>query len=924
MMKIRPRNKRMSSGLLKLKPAKRNIDVQGKWKAVELDPSIFSEEGLEGLVCFEELTDYSLLDSKKAAAKAEKEMLKEEEARKKKKKKKKTKKRKASEGEEGGEKVDVESKEEEKTAEPAKKKAKKKNKKLTAEESDQPDKTSVEVTQKDVAAGEEGGKDETPKEEASQDTAITSEPDAQSKPTKKSIKKKKKKKKKQKQQVKNENIPEAQPNQESPSESQRLEKDKSTQDKVPKPPKNKKQINNWTNAVRSGSDDKNADVSAWKDLFVPPPVLKALSSLGFSSPSPIQALVLPPAIRDRMDILGAAETGSGKTLAFGIPMIHAILEWRKSSEKPLDDDTESPTEVQSLYLPAVDESTIDEEEEQDDVEAEGEEGESITEEDQGDTDEHDSEDEQDDIEDEEDDIEDEQDDIEDEQDDIEEKDGDERRCVKVIENVEFGFETTAEAEEAAAGRRQPLLGLVLTPTRELAVQVKHHIDAIAKFTNIKTAIVVGGMAQQKQRRILNHRPEIVVATPGRLWDLIQERHPHLVNLRLLKCLVIDEADRMVERGHFAELDSLLEMLKTVHYNPKRQTFVFSATLTMACTLPKRVLQKKKKNLDQRNKLEVLMQKVGIKSKPKIVDLTRKEATVETLTETRIHCQKEEKDFYLYYFLLQYPGRTMVFANSIDCIKRLNSLLVILDRTPLPLHANMHQKQRLKNLERFAERESCVLLTTDVAARGLDIPNVQHVIHYQVPRTSETYVHRSGRTARATKEGLSLLLMGPDDMMNFKKIYRALGKDEDLPMFPIETKCMEAIKERVNLARRIEKIEFHNSREKHHNSWFRQAAKALEVDLDDDLLIGGARDEDGDREQQKVVKGMKKHLKHLISQPVFKRGIMTKYPTQMGRLSLSNMPLAGRESAITRVSMQEEKQKLKKGVPPQRRKEQQQQ
>lgn len=132
-------------------------------------------------------------------------------------------------------------------------------------------------------------------------------------------------------------------------------------------------------------------------------------------------------------------------------------------------------------------------------------------------------------------------------------------------------------------------------------------------------------------------------------------------------------------------------------------FVFSATLTMAHSLPSRLLQKRKK-LENRNKLETLMEKVGIKSKPKVIDLTRKEATVETLTETHINCQKDEKDFYLYYFLLQYPGRTMVFANSIECIKRLNSLLVIMDYSPLPLHANMHQKQRLKNLERFAEKD----------------------------------------------------------------------------------------------------------------------------------------------------------------------------------------------------------------------------
>lgn len=167
---------------------------------------------------------------------------------------------------------------------------------------------------------------------------------------------------------------------------------------------------------------------------------------------------------------------------------------------------------------------------------------------------------------------------------------------------------------------------------------------------------------------------------------------------------------MVEKGHFSELENLLEMLNTSQFNPKRQTFIFSATLTMVHSLPLRLQQQQKKKkktagkTEQRSKLQLLMEKVGIKDKPKIVDLTRKEATVETLTETRIICSKEEKDFYLYYFLRRYPGRTMVFANSIDCIKRLNALLLILGRSPLALHANMHQKQRLKNLERFAEKD----------------------------------------------------------------------------------------------------------------------------------------------------------------------------------------------------------------------------
>lgn len=168
--------------------------------------------------------------------------------------------------------------------------------------------------------------------------------------------------------------------------------------------------------------------------------------------------------------------------------------------------------------------------------------------------------------------------------------------------------------------------------------------------------------------------------------------------------MIDEADRMVEKGHFAELENLLEMLGTSQFNPGRQTFVFSATLTMEHSLPARLQQKKRKKTEQRSRLQLLMEKVGIKGKPKVIDLTRREATVETLTETRINCTKEEKDLFLYYFLLQYPGRSMVFANSIDCIKRLSALLQILDCAPLPLHANMHQKQRLKNLERFAEAD----------------------------------------------------------------------------------------------------------------------------------------------------------------------------------------------------------------------------
>uniref|UniRef100_A0A2I3H1B1 ATP-dependent RNA helicase DDX24 n=1 Tax=Nomascus leucogenys TaxID=61853 RepID=A0A2I3H1B1_NOMLE len=394
--------------------------------------------------------------------------------------------------------------------------------------------------------------------------------------------------------------------------------------------------------------------------------------------------------------------------------------------------------------------------------------------------------------------------------------------------------------------KRPLLGLVLTPTRELAVQVKQHIDAVARFTGIKTAILVGGMSTQKQQRMLNRRPEIVVATPGRLWELIKEKHYHLRNLRQLSSNVVE---------------------------------FFSATLTLVHQAPARILHKKHtKKMDKTAKLDLLMQKIGMRGKPKVIDLTRNEATVETLTETKIHCETDEKDFYLYYFLMQYPGRSLVFANSISCIKRLSGLLKVLDIMPLTLHACMHQKQRLRNLEQFARLEDCVLLATDVAARGLDIPKVQHVIHYQVPRTSEIYVHRSGRTARATNEGLSLMLIGPEDVINFKKIYKTLKKDEDIPLFPVQTKYMDVVKERIRLARQIEKSEYRNFQACLHNSWIEQAAAALEIELEEDMYKGGKADQQEERRRQKQMKVLKKELRHLLSQPLFTESQKTKYPT----------------------------------------------
>ncbi|NXL93835.1 DDX24 helicase, partial [Alectura lathami] len=796
-MKIKKGRRFTSSTKLKRK----GIEVLGKWKTVEIDPNLFADEQFRDIVCLEELTEYKLVSSNKVGKINER-------------------KRKAEDLSEEG------SEEEDEPVISPKKKKKRKDTRTRTDTSD--DASAAEV---DVPVDEETRHEEVIEGVNHEDHGHVAE---NTSATKNAAKKKKKK----------------------------VAKNKISQVQEPIPSvTTSKKVKNWTTEVLSASTDHQADVSAWKDLFVPKPVLKALSYLGFSAPTPIQALALPSAIRDNMDVLGAAETGSGKTLAFAIPMIHSVLEWQKSNSSTSRNDSVSKEFHQHHEETRWENEDEAEKQNHQQVEDSGDEDDaSFT-----------------------------------------------TSSVEVLENAEF--DSSDKGHTVGLHKKRPLLGLVLTPTRELAVQVKHHIDAVAKFTGIKTAILVGGMAAQKQERVLNRKPEIVIATPGRLWELIKEKHPHLSNLRQLRCLVIDEADRMVERGHFLELSQLLEILNDSQYNPKRQTFVFSATLTLVHQTPSRILQKKNaKKMDKKTKLEMLMEKVGIKGKPKVIDLTRKEATVETLMETRIYCDTNEKDYYLYYFLLQYPGRTMVFANSIDCIKRLNSLLTILNCDPLPLHANMHQKQRLKNLERFAERESCVLLTTDVAARGLDIPNVQHVIHYQVPRTSELYVHRSGRTARAANEGLSLLLIGPDDLINFRKIYKTLEKSEDLPFFPVESKYMTSIKERVNLARQIEKAEFFNSRAKQHDSWLQQAAEALEVDLDDDIFMGKKASEQEESQKQKMLKGMKKQLKHMLSQPLFKVFMKTKYPTQSGKLLLPQTSAGNSESALGIVSKKQARRK----------------
>ncbi|XP_017468448.1 PREDICTED: ATP-dependent RNA helicase DDX24 [Rhagoletis zephyria] len=585
------------------------------------------------------------------------------------------------------------------------------------------------------------------------------------------------------------------------------------------------------------------DLEGWNGLGVPQPVLRAISEKGFKSPTEIQAMTLPAAILGKKDILGAAETGSGKTLAFGIPILAGIMELKSKNVR---------SGIRKAPKVKGQKSEINAKQVEED-----------------------------------------------------------RELTPPPEELHFypTLPTEDEASESDEDMEEngPLYAVVLTPTRELAVQVRDHLVAAAKYTGIKVAAIFGGLAVAKQERLLKQCPEIVVATPGRLWELYEQENPHLSKMEDISFLVIDETDRMVEKGHFEELRSLLKVLNANEEKKQtRQNFVFSATLTLVHDLPdhmqRRNVGKRKKFIKQTPglKIQSLIEELGI-SQPKIVDITRSQQTAQTLTECRLICPIDQKDYYLYYFVQRHPGRTIVFCNSIDCVKRLATLFGLLECAPLPLHASMVQKQRLKNLERFRDNPNGLLIATDVAARGLDIPNVEHVIHYQVPRTSENYVHRSGRTARANKNGITVMFMEPGEVKNYVKLYKTLDRTEDLPLFPVSEKYLRAVKERVNLAREVDKQELKLRRTQSEIGWMKKQAEEM------DMIIDGFNDESGsdqDDEDAFVVEkrrdrlhleNVRAQLRALLCKPMFPKGFSFKYPTSSGQLQMPDIGASGTAS-----------------------------
>ena len=282
------------------------------------------------------------------------------------------------------------------------------------------------------------------------------------------------------------------------------------------------------------------------------------------------------------------------------------------------------------------------------------------------------------------------------------------------------------AKTAGAGADRRIRVLVLTPTRELASQIGDSFAAYGKNLSFRHTVIFGGVGQLAQERALRSGIDILVATPGRLLDLIKQK---LIHLQHLSIFVLDEADRMLDMGFIHDVKKVIAFLP-----PKRQTLFFSATM------PK----------------EAQMLADILLHSPARVQVTPLSSTVDKIEQAVYFVDKKEKRVLLSH-LLKDPSlkRALVFTRTKHSADRVAEHLVRNGIEAQAIHGNKSQNARERALEGFRQGKTRVLVATDLAARGIDIDDISHVINYDVPNVPETYVHRIGRTARAGSSGIAL-------------------------------------------------------------------------------------------------------------------------------------------------------------------------
>ncbi|OAB30368.1 ATP-dependent RNA helicase RhlE [Flavobacterium fryxellicola] len=294
-------------------------------------------------------------------------------------------------------------------------------------------------------------------------------------------------------------------------------------------------------------------------------------------------------------------------------------------------------------------------------------------------------------------------------------------------------------------RQRPIRALILTPTRELAAQIFENIKEYSTFLDIRSTVIFGGVNQNPQAAQLRNGVDILVATPGRLIDL---QNQGLVSLAKVEILVLDEADRMLDMGFLRDIERILKVLPA-----KRQNLLFSATFSQ----------------------DIKKLAMGILHNPIQVEATPENTTVEAIAQKIYPVAKEKKTELIIKLITEGNWKQiLVFTRTKQGANKLCESMINSGIVAAAIHGNKGQGARTKALAGFKDGSVTALVATDIAARGLDIPLLPHVINFELPNIPEDYVHRIGRTGRAGASGEAISLFSPDETVFLRDIEKLIG------------------------------------------------------------------------------------------------------------------------------------------------------
>ena len=302
--------------------------------------------------------------------------------------------------------------------------------------------------------------------------------------------------------------------------------------------------------------------------------------------------------------------------------------------------------------------------------------------------------------------------------------------------------------EKSSKRDTGIKGLVMVPTRELATQIGEVFTSIAKHTKVKTFALIGGVEQDAQLKKLQEGIDILITTPGRMFDLI---HQGYINLERIETLVLDEADHMLDLGFIKDIQYVKKMLTRKH-----QTLFFSATINPEI---------KKLAFSQ------------VKSTAIRIQISPDDPVSANVSHAVMFVEMDDKRFFLESFIRENPdSKIIIFVRTRVRAERVAKAIERVSIPSITIHGEKDQSERSEAMRKFKEGECQILIATDVSARGIDIPDVNYVINYDLPEKAENYVHRVGRTGRGVNKGIALSFCSEDEKELLSEIQQFLNKE----------------------------------------------------------------------------------------------------------------------------------------------------